>query len=300
MRLDLVVIAKDWLVVLAGAAGLVALKAAFLYALARAFGGERSDSLKIGAALSQGGEFSFVVFSLGADGGLFSSPQVSLMSAIVTISMASTPLLLAAAQRLTRPPAASAEGLEGPKARSGHAIIVGFGRAGQIISQVLNSSRVRVTAIDLNPAHIRNAERFGFKVYYGDGSRLDTLLTAGALDALAVIFAMDDADAVTRAVAALRERAPHLTIIALAHDRMHEIALRPHAPDVIVRETLESSLVAAREALRRMNYSEAMIDDFIEQFRKLDRERLLQQMDYGPEAGVDLLHKKFDAPEAKT
>ncbi len=85
-----------------------------------------------------------------------------------------------------------------------------------------------------------------------------------------------------------------LTIIACAHDRMHEIDLVPLGPDVVVRETLESSIVMAREALARMGHEEDAIDDFVEQFRKRDRERLLAQRDYGPEAGKDLLHVRYD------
>jgi voltage-gated potassium channel Kch len=165
---------------------------------------------------------------------------------------------------------------------------------GQIVSQVLHSSGVNVTAIDRDPSHIHNAERFGFKVYYGDGSRLDTLLTAGALDARAVILCMDDARAVTQAVSGLREKSPNLTIIACAHDRMHEIEMQPLGADVIVRETLESSLLMAREALARMGHDNRTIEDYVQQFRKRDRERLLAQIDHGPEAGLDLLHQRFN------
>jgi voltage-gated potassium channel Kch len=161
---------------------------------------------------------------------------------------------------------------------------------------VIAAADIDVVAIDKNASHIRNAERFGFKVYYGDASRLDTLMTAGAEKARAVILCMDDRAAVSRAIAALRQRFPNLYIIAVAHDRMHEIELRKLAPDKIVRETLESSLLVARRALAHMGHEEGVIDDFIEQFRKRDRERLLQQMDYGPEAAKDLLHRKFESP----
>ena len=95
-------------------------------------------------------------------------------------------------------------------------------------------------------------------------------------------------------VGALRERMPNGYIMVVAHDRMHEIALRPLEPDVIVRETLESSLALARLALSKLNYADELIDDFIDQFRRRDRERLLAQMDYGPEAGRDILHAKFE------
>jgi monovalent cation:proton antiporter-2 (CPA2) family protein len=295
MRLDLSVVAAQWLLVLGGAVVLVALKAGLLYALARVVRASHAGALKMGALLAQAGEFAFVVFSLGRAEGLFTSEQETVLSSIVTVSMALTPLLLFAADRLAPQPAASIDDLERPPSEFDHVIVAGFGRVGQIIAQVLRNSGVKVTAIDRNPEHIRNAERFGFKVYYGDGGRFDTLFTAGALEARGVVLTMDDREAANRAVQALRAWSPTLPIFVVAHDRMHEISVRPLGPDVVVRETLESSLLMAREVLRKLNFPEALIDDYVAQFRETDRERLLAQMDYGPEARMDLIHRKFEA-----
>lgn len=295
MRLDLNAIVDAWPIVLLGAAGLVTLKAIIVYALARAFRAEHREAAKAGAVLSQGGEFAFVVFSLGGASLLFTAEQATLLSAVVTLSMAATPALLLLADRFTRPKGAGAEGLDGPSADTDHVIIVGFGRVGQIISQVLMNSGVRVTAIDRNPDHIRNAERFGFKVYYGDGGRFDTLFTAGVLESRGVILTMDDREAVIRAVEGVRAWTPDLPVFVVAHDRLHEIAVRPLGPDVVVRETLESSLLMSREVLRSLGFAEAVIDEFIEEFRRRDRERLLAQMDEGPEAGAHLMHQPFGA-----
>ncbi len=294
MRLDLRAIADAWAIVLGGALGLVAIKAGLLYGLARAFGSQHHDALLTGVVLSQGGEFAFVVFSVGADALLFSRGEAGLLSAIVTISMVMTPFLMMAARTMRPAVTENAEGLDTPRSGEGHVVIAGFGRMGQIISQVVSAANIDVIAIDKSPSHIRNAERFGFKVYYGDASRLDTLLTAGAADARAVIFCMDDREAVKRAIEALRQRLPNAFILAVAHDRLHEIDLRPIGPDVIVRETLESSLLIARKALEKLDFPSELIDDFIEQFRKRDRERLLAQMDYGPDAAKDLMHEKFE------
>ncbi len=300
MRLDLHLIAREWLVVFGGALGLVAIKAVLLYALARAFGARHQDALLTGCVLSQGGEFGFVVFSVGADAALFTSEQATLLSAIVTISMILTPFAMMAARRAAPKITENAEGLAEPPSKVGHVVIAGFGRMGQIISQVISAADIDVVAIDNDPAHIRNAERFGFKVYYGDASRLDTLLTAGAADARAVIFTMDNRSAVNHAVEALRQRIPNAFILAIAHDRLHEIDLQKVGPDVIVRETLESSLLVARKALTQLEFSDEIVDDFIAQFRKMDRERLLAQMDYGPEAGRDIAHRKFDRIDRAT
>lgn len=299
MRLDLSVIAQLWPYVLGGAIGLVLVKTIVLYGVARAAGDSHEVALKTAALISQGGEFAFVVFSLGAAQGLFTPAQASLLAAIVTLSMMATPLMNLAAARLSASAKVAADGLDVAGRNEGHIIIAGFGRVGQIISQVLMSSGVTVTAIDRNPDHIRNAERFGFKVFYGDGGRLDTLMTAGALESRGVILTMDDQQAVNRAVEALKERAPGLPVFVVAHDRLHEISVRPLGPDVVIRETLESSLLMAREALRVLGHPAARIDDFIEEFRKRDRERLLAQMDDGAEARLDLMHKRFETVEAE-
>jgi len=295
MRLDLSAIVEAWMIVVCGAIGLVLIKSFILFALVRAFGAETDNSLKTAAILSQGGEFAFVVFSLGVGANLFTNGQATLMSAIVTISMALTPAAMALANRMSARGGLSSEGMEGPKEDSGHIIVAGFGRMGQIISQVLENSGASITAIDNDPAHISNAERFGFKVYFGDASRLDILTTAGALNAKAVVLCMDDTNAVNRAIEVLREICPKVPVFAVAHDRLHEIQMQPLGVDVIVRETLESSLLIAREALSHLGHDDAMIGDIVLEFRKRDRERLLAQVDGGAEAGKDLLHKPFGA-----
>lgn len=295
MQLDLPAVVANWTAVIGAAIGLALIKGAILYALARAFRMRSREALKAAALLSQGGEFSFVVFSLGADAGIFTGVQSTLLAAIATVSIVLTPALVALVERLTaaRP---ETDGLDrAPTEEQGHVLIVGFGRSGQIISQVLMNSGVTVIAIDRNPDHIKNAERFGFKVYYGDGGRLDTLVAAGAQEARAVVLCMDDVEAVNHAVEALRERAPTLAIFAVAHDRMHEIGLRKLNPTETVRETLESSLLLARKALTHLGHDERAIADYIEEFRKRDRERLLAQMDYGIEARKELLHERFTA-----
>ncbi|GJL93315.1 monovalent cation:proton antiporter-2 (CPA2) family protein [Hyphococcus sp.] len=297
MRLDLAVIVQFWPVVLGGALGLVAVKSAILFGLSRVMGAGREPSLKSAAVLSQGGEFSLVVFTLGVAAALFTSQQATLMAAIVTLSMALTPLLFSLASRMAREDEDDGADLNGPESGRDHAIIVGFGRVGQIVSQVLRNSGVDIIAIDRNPGHIRNAERFGFTVYFGDGARLDILESAGAADAKAIILCMDDTQAVNHATQMLRERFPNVMIVVCAHDRMHEIELRPLGPDVIVRETLESSITMARETLSRLGFEPQTIEDYIQQFRILDRERLLAQIDAGPEAGQHLLKQRYERRE---
>lgn len=293
MRLELSLIAQYWPVVIGGALGLVAVKSTLLYTLARLSGSARATAMKSAATLSQGGEFSFVVFTLGVSAALFTNGQASIMSAIVTLSMALTPAMAVAAARLSAEPDDDGADLAGPQAGRDHALVVGFGRMGQIISQVLMNAGVEIVAIDRDPGHIRNAERFGFQVYFGDGARLDMLMNAGAADAKAIILCMDHPESVNLAVTVLREKLPNVNILAVAHDRLHEIELRKLGPDVIVRETLESSILIAREALTSMGLDSGEIEDSIQSFRKLDRERLLAQVDHGVEAGRPILRQLY-------
>ncbi len=295
MRLDLALIVANWWIVLGGASGLVLIKAGILYAVTRVAGAAHDNALKSAAVLSQGGEFAFVVISLGASALLFTNGEATMMSAVITISMIMTPPLVMLAHRLTaRGDGEDTSELAGPERSHDHVIVAGFGRMGQIISQVLSNSGVKVTAIDRSASHIRNAERFGFKVYYGDAARLDILTMAGAAEARAVILCMDDRESVNLATKQLRDAYANLNILAVAHDRMHEIDLRPLGADVVVRETLESSLLIAREALASIGHDESEIEDYVEQFRKSDRERLLAQADYGPEAGMEFLHARYE------
>ncbi|MEO1310214.1 MAG: cation:proton antiporter [Pseudomonadota bacterium] len=295
LRLDLDVVVATLPVVLGGAIALILAKAGLIAALARAFGASNKEAVRTGLLLSQGGEFAFVAFTLGLQSALFSTAEVSVLNAMVTLSMVATPLalLLVNAVLRDRSRGEDAAGDTDARGEAGHVLIVGFGRMGQIISQVLKASGVGVTALDRNPEHIRNAQRFGYEVYFGDGARLDTLLAAGASDARAIIFCIDDQEATNHAVSALKARFPSLPLLVVAHDRLHEIALQPLEPDFIVRETLESSLLVARETLSRLGFAQETIEDYVAQFRSIDRERLLAQMDAGPEAGRDALQRRF-------
>ncbi len=295
LRLDIDVVVAAWPVVIGGAAALITVKAGLIGVLARAFGASSAEAVRTGLLLSQGGEFAFVAFTLGVQSALFTAAEVSVLNAMVTLSMVATPfaLLLANAAFRGRRHKVDESAETDVRAEAGHVLIVGFGRMGQIISQVLKASGVSVIALDRNPEHIRTAQRLGYEVYFGDGARLDTLLAAGAAEAKEIILCIDDAEATNHAVAALKARLPSVPLLVVAHDRLHEIALQPLEPDLIVRETLESSLLVARDALKRLGFSQDTIDDYVAQFRAFDRERLLAQMDAGPEAGRDALHRRF-------
>ena len=278
MQLDLSVIAAEWLVVLLGTAALIALKGAVLFGLVRAFGGAPGEAPRVAAVLCQGGEFGFVVFSLGVGRGLFAVEFATLASAVVTLSMMVTPLVvMAATRRAAR--AADAEGLDRPDGQRGDVLLVGFGRFGQIVAQVLIGAGATVTTIDNDPDRIRTARKFGHKVFFGDGTDAHLLERAGAISADVVIFALNDAEQAMTAISGLRERCPKVRIVTRAYDRMTAIRLMETGADAIVRDTLESALDTARRSLSYLGRSDALIADVVAEFRVRDHDRMLAQKD---------------------
>lgn len=293
MQLDLGVVAAQWMIVIGGALALIAIKATLFYSVARVFRIERGVALRAAAALSQGGEFAYVVFSLGAGAGIFGVELATVLSAIVTVSMALTPPLLSFVANATAARKDAAPAGDAPDGIVGDAIIVGYGRMGQVVSQILRNSGIAVTAIDSDPERIRTAERFGYKVYFGDGTRLDLLMHAGAVKADLVILLVDDTEKLSRSVERLREQFPKLRIITRAHDRIAELELMDLEIDHVVRDVLESAILVARKSLETLDVDDTAIDSIIAEFRKADRERLFLQKAGGMEAGKEILNRPY-------
>lgn len=289
MQLDLGVMLENWWIVLLGAVALIAFKSAVLYGLARAFGATHPNAMRVGGVLSQGGEFGFVVFSLGVGSGIFDVEFATVSSAIVTLTMVATPVIMMVLSR--QGSARSVEMPEGPEGSEGQVLVVGYGRVGQIVSQMLRGSNISFTAIDNDPVRIETARAFGAKVFYGDGTDLHLLLSAGAINADAVVFALDDREHVQEAVAALRERCPKVKIIVRASDRLHEIELLDQDVDAIVRETFESAVRMATKTLSFLGRNDAVIADVEAAFRERDRSRLLAQKADGLHAQKELLNE---------
>ncbi len=290
MQLDLPLIASKWWIVILGALGLAMIKAIIIYLLAKVLKSTHPVALRTALTLSQGGEFAFVVFSLGVAQGIFSDDFASLISAIVTLSMALTPILLLISDRVSKEKV-SMHNVDHLEKMKGRALVVGYGRVGQIVSQLLIGAGVDVTAIDHDPKRIRAAARFGAKVYYGDGSNTGLLLSAGAGDADVIIFAMDDRDAVHKGAAAIRAVNNSVKIYLRAFDRLHEIGLLDLQIDGIVRETFDGSMALAGKALSGIGFSDYDIADLQAEFRRRDKDRLIMQKTDGPEAGRETMQK---------
>ncbi|MGE3926120.1 MAG: monovalent cation:proton antiporter-2 (CPA2) family protein, partial [Lautropia sp.] len=197
MALDLATVGRNWPLIAAGVVALMATKAACIYVVARLAKSSHADAIDRAVLMAQGGEFAFVLFAAALAAGVIDPVVNANMTAIVVLSMAITPLVVLLHQRFAPAAVASTDGVDAPEGVTGQVLIIGFGRVGQIVSQHLLSMGARIAIIDSNPQVARDAEEFGFKVWYGDGTRMDVLHAAGAHEAVAILVCIDDAAAAT-------------------------------------------------------------------------------------------------------
>ncbi|WP_332810640.1 cation:proton antiporter domain-containing protein [Sphingomonas sp.] len=296
MMLDLDAIATRPWFVLGMAAALIAIKAALLFGLARLFGMEGRRALKLGLLLSQGGEFAFVLFAAAQGAGLIAPGAASLFAAIVTVSMASTPFLMMLNDWLDRRAShRQALDLEGPaESVATSAIVVGYGRFGQTVAQMLMAKNISVTLIDSKPSQIEASGSFGAKVYYGDGLRLDLLRLAGAADARALLFCIDEANPTSRRLEGILEAFPQAAVFVRAFDRIHLIELAQTDLAGTVREVFESAVLMGREALRVFDISEEEVARVEQEYRQRDIERLVGQSKSGD---LHMLKERMFGPD---
>jgi monovalent cation:proton antiporter-2 (CPA2) family protein len=296
MTLDLAVIRAQWPLVVALVIGVMATKTIVIFALARSFGSGTTRAFQMGLLLSQGGEFGFVLFAEAAQGLLITPTAAQLFGAVVTVSMALTPLVFLLASRLTRPTGAAAGDRDGPETGdhadgdSGRAIVVGGGRFGQVVAQMLAARGVAVTTIDLDAELIDVSKRFGIKVYFGDGRRMDILRAAGIDHASLLIFAIDGAWDPVATLAPIQTEWPNLPILARAFDRTHLLQLRRAGVETVMRETFESGVAMGRQALAVLGTPDAVVTAIETEFRRRDSERLdLQLCNDDPTIGSESL-----------
>jgi glutathione-regulated potassium-efflux system protein KefB len=283
MSLDLAVVAANWGLVIALVVGVLAVKATVIATLARSFGTDWRRAIKMGLLLAQGGEFGFVLFAEAERGLLITHQAAQLFGAVVTLSMALTPLLFRLAGRLLAVPDDGSGSRDGPESagtegHGDHVVLVGSGRVGQVIAQMLRARGQAITAIDLDAELIDITARFGNTVFWGDGTRLDILRTAGIETASALVFAIDGRWDPKAVLQPIQTEWPDLPIIARAFDRSHNIALRQAGVEQVVRETLDGAVAMGREVLATLGTPDTMIDAIEAEYRRRDIERLDLQL----------------------
>jgi glutathione-regulated potassium-efflux system protein KefB len=284
MMLDLSAVAQRPGFVIGIALAMIVIKSLIIAALARSFGNGWPRSIRLGLLISQAGEFGFVLFAQAAASRLILPEAASLFSAVVVLSMMTTPFLMRLTDWMERREETSARGLAGPEdSPETSVIVVGYGRFGQTVAQMLMAKRVGVTLIDKTPSMIETAGEFGTKVYYGDGMRIDLLRTAGAETARAILFCNDNRDGeLTRgAVKRVLEAFPQATVMVRAFDRRHLISLDGLDLAHAQRELFESAVLMGRKALKAVGIDAAEIDRVDSEYRLRDCERLERQSEAG-------------------
>ncbi|MBS0503792.1 MAG: cation:proton antiporter [Proteobacteria bacterium] len=302
MLLDLHAIAERPLFVIAIAAGLVVIKTSVILGLARMFGLAWGQALGMGLLLSQGGEFGFVLFAQAQDALLIAPEAASLFGAVVTLSMATTPFLMQIGKKFRQQPLArDRTDLPRPASDGASAIVIGWGRFGQTVGQMLSVQGISVTTIDSKASQIDTSIEFGQKVYFGDGTRLDLLRQAGAGEAQVLLFCMDGAG-MDRAQAETVARAfPQAQIFVRAYDRRQLIRLAGAPIAGTVRDVYESAICMARRAMEALEIDGEEIDRSETEYRQIDAKRLEAQSRTGDlHAADDIMIRTSTEVSAET
>ncbi|MDQ0040448.1 monovalent cation:proton antiporter-2 (CPA2) family protein [Variovorax boronicumulans] len=295
MSLDLAVVAQNWQLIVAGVVSMMVVKALCIYGVARLAKSSPADALDRAVLMAQGGEFAFVLFS-AALGAKVISPTVNAnMTAVVVLSMALTPLAVLAHRRFAPASTASMEGVEKAEGLAGNVLVIGFGRFGQIAIQGALARGASISIIDTDTQVIRDAAEFGFKVYYGDGSRADVLHAAGAHSARVVMVCVDDKAATTRIVELLKAEFPHAQLLVRSYDREHMLEIGKLDVEFQIRETFESAMVFGRQGVLALGASDTEADEVIGELRRRDAERVVLEMAGGIFAGRALVQVNTEA-----
>jgi glutathione-regulated potassium-efflux system protein KefB len=278
MSLDLKLIVREPMLIAAGAAILLSVKALLLFMLGRLGKLRNRSALMLAAATALGGEFAFVVFGEALKAGLIDLALRDRLVVIVGLSMAATPLLVMAASRwlLAHPDGAVKRPFDAIENEHPRVIIAGFGRVGQIVGRVLAAQKIAFTALETDAEQVEFVRRFGNQVYFGDPARPEVLRAARADSAEVFVIATDDPDANVRTARLVKRLFPHLKVLARARNRQHVFKLMDLSVDKVVRETFDGSLRLTRYVLEGLGYPREVAAERVERFRTHD-ERVLRE-----------------------
>ncbi|WP_151823652.1 monovalent cation:proton antiporter-2 (CPA2) family protein [Acinetobacter nosocomialis] len=302
MSLDLSVVAQNWQLIVSGVVALMFVKALMIYIVARVTKSPHTEALDRALLMAQGGEFAFVLFSAALSAQIIDSTVKSNLTAIVVLSMVLTPIVGIIFKRFTQAKAkVSLEDINIADGLSGSVLMIGFGRFGQVTSQLLLARGVDVTIIDNNTDMIRNAEKFGFKIYYGDGCRLDILHASGAATAQAIVVCVDSKETTNRIVELVTHEFPLAKLLVRSYDREHSLHLVKQKVDFMIRETFESAIKFGGVILQELGVDEDEVERITEEIRDLDNERFETEIaadDVNAGVGMQYTHTYHPRPTA--
>lgn len=296
MSLDIFVVAQNWMLIGSAVIAMMIIKALCIYVVARTLKTSHSDSFDRMILMAQGGEFAFVLFNAAAAAGIITLEINANLTAIVVLSMMITPLTVYLFRKCAPIVGTSFEHVEAADGLSGSVLMIGFGRFGQVLSQLLLLRNVDVTIIDSDPEMVESAYKFGFKIYYGDGSRLDVLRASGAGTARAIAVCIDDKAMASKIVELVKSEFPHAKILVRAYDRIHARELVKAGVDFHVRETFESALKFGEATLRELGLADAEVEEISAEIRQRDNDRLTLELTEGAQAGRALMLGNINKP----
>ena len=294
MSLDWGLVFANWIYVLGIVVVFMAVKAIIIWGAARAFGSTNTDAQRVAVTIPQGGEFAFVLFTVATQNAVMNAEEAGILTAAVTLSMALTPALVAGHVALLRTlsPTEAQEIEEEFEGNDSRIIVIGSGRVGQVVNEVLREAGLAFTAIDHDAERIDAARKFCSKVYFGDATRLDVLRAAGAEKAQVIVLCIDNREVLTKAIDQIRAEFPQAALLCRSYDRTHSMELIEADVDFEIRETFESSIVLARSVLERLAMDDEQIADIESDFRRRDWDRLLLQVEGDVYSGMELLNRE--------
>ncbi|MCA0432785.1 MAG: monovalent cation:proton antiporter-2 (CPA2) family protein [Proteobacteria bacterium] len=260
-----------------GLVAYVALKLATHFSLARLFGMSGPDRSRFSFALAQGSEFGFVLITLCVGLSLLSGTMPALLTAIIALSMALSPLLMMLDEKVIQPRFADGDFLRDADVIEHDgvdAIIAGHGRFGMTVGRVLSAQGKRTVVLDIDSSQVDTLRAFGFKVFYGDALRVDLLESAGAREAKLLIIAIDDREKITELVRIAKQNFPHLKLLVRVFDRAHAYEVMAEGVQDIYREVYSASVDLARDALVSLGTHPYEAQRAVTKFRAIDEKFL--------------------------
>jgi voltage-gated potassium channel Kch len=306
MSIDLALVREQWLLLAIAAPAVIFGKSLLIAVLSRLFGASWRDGLRSGTLLCTAGEFAFVLLPVATGLGLMSAAEAQPVTALAAITMLLGPLLSTFVEKMVANRSESEEqpdlqGLSGHEGElESRVLVIGFGRFGQIVNQVLLAQGVEATVIDKDVERIRDAGRFGLQVYYGDGTRLDVLRAAGAEKAEMICICIDDQEALMKIIEIIHENFQNARSFVRAFDRIHAIELMNRDVDYQIREVFESAIVFGRAALEELGIEPEAAAAAANDVRKRDIARLVLQKEVGTMGGAELVVGAKITPEPLT
>ncbi|XVJ70935.1 MAG: glutathione-regulated potassium-efflux system protein KefC [Rhizobacter sp.] len=277
MSIDFAVVMQHPLWIALVVFGFLLLKAAVLWGMAACMKLPKPERPVFVLLLAQGGEFGFVVFQTATQAQVINGAAASFLVAAVALSMLLTPLLLVLADRWWIPRLSGASGptmKEIDEPQNNAVIIAGFGRYGQIVGRLLYANGITPTVLDHDAEAIEALRKWGWRVFYGDATRLDLMRTAGAAEARVLVLAIDDVAQSVEVAKLVREHFPRLQVVARARNVQHYFDLREQGVNCVERETLDSALMTGRSALELLGWERHAARNLAMRFRRHTIEQL--------------------------